>query len=269
MAAPPSAAPSAAPGPRAGGLAADVAAVFLRPDLLFGRLPVHNRWAQAVALLMLVQALYGLGLISTGVPDYDIAARTQREVNKAAARLQGDESSAELATTVEALEKGETFAKLLARVMLLVGSPVRLFVGVVVVASLLFVAVAFRQAAKPDWSLLAGIVAFATFVEAPRLLLRLLLVAALHVSRVETSVAAFVAAPQTDLGTYMLLRRLDPFDLWYWCLVGYGLCKTGQLTRGWAVTVVVALALFAAVGSCVAETSDLAEINYVMNLESQ
>jgi hypothetical protein len=149
-----------------------------------------------------------------------------------------------------------------------VGTPLRLFVGVLVVTSLLFVAVAFHQAAKPDWALLAGIVTFATFVELPRLLVRLLLIATLHVSRVETSAAAFVSAPEVGLGWYLLLRRLDPFDLWYWTLIGYGTWKTGQLNRRWAVLFVLGLALFAAINTCVAEVPDLAEINLTLNADS-
>ncbi len=264
----PAASTPAEPAPRPGRFLADVADLFLWPDRLFARLPVHNRWVAAVLLLMALQALYGLGLVSTGVPDYEIAERTQREVRKAAARLRGDDTSEELTRTVEALEKGQTFSKLFVRVMYILGGPLRLLAGVLVVASVLYAAAAFRQAARPDWTLLAGVVAFATFVEVPRLLLRLLLVATLHVSRVETSAAAFVSPAQTGLGLYLMLRRLDPFDLWFWILVGYGAWRTGQLGRRWAVLVVVALALAAAVGTCVTDVPDLADVNVTVDANS-
>jgi hypothetical protein len=246
----------------------DIVAVFLWPDRLFPRLSQQNRWAVALLVLMVAQALYGWALLTTGVPDYDIAVRTQREITKAANRLQGDDTSEELARTTEALEKGETFSRLFARVMLLVAAPLRLALGVVVVASALFVMVAMLQKGKPDWTLLVGVVTFATFVEVGRLMMRLFLIGGLHYSRVETSAAAFVSAPHVGLGLFLILRRLDPFDFWYWALIGYGLCKTGQLNRGWAGVVVVGFALVTAGGLCCIEVPDLAEINFTMNVDS-
>ena len=79
------------------------------------------------------------------------------------------------------------------------------------------------------------------------LLLRLFLISQLQVGRVETSAAAFVSAPHVSLGLYLLLRRLDPFDVWYWALVGLGVWKTGQLSPRAALLTVVVLALLVAV----------------------
>src|SRR5262249_39877736 len=148
--------------------------------------------------------------------------------------------------TVVALEKGGVFARLVARVLLVVGGPVQLLVHVAVLSSVLFVVIALVGGSKPDFRLLAGVVLFAASVEVPRLLLRLLLISQLQVSRVEPSAAALVAAPQVNLAVYLLLRRLDPFEMWFWGLLGLGLWQTGQLRLRGAVVLVVVLALLAA-----------------------
>src|SRR5262249_36260404 len=142
----------------------------------------------------------------------------------------GDENSAERARIVETLEKAAVFNKLFARIVLFVGAPLRLLLGVGVVASLLFLAVALWGSAHADFRQLGAIAVFASFVELPRLLVRLFLIVRLQALRVETSAAAFLPSTRAGLGAFLLLRRLDPFEAWYWVLVGLGLWKTGQMS---------------------------------------
>src|SRR5207253_1740522 len=82
--------------------------------------------------------------------------------------------------------------RLLARVMLIVGGPLSVLFGVAVIASLLFVIVALRGGAKADFQLLAAVAVFAAYVEVPRMLVRLVLIAQLQTLRVETSAAALL-----------------------------------------------------------------------------
>jgi hypothetical protein len=250
------------PGPRPGSLLDDVAAAFFAPAALFDRLPAHNRAGAALLVLLVAHVLYAAGVISTGVPDYETGARAEREIARQTARLGGDDPADDPQHVAETLEKGAAFTKLLTRVLLLVAGPVRVLCDVGVLAGILFVVVALSGVTKPDFSLLAGVAVFAGFAELPQLLLRLLLVAGVHASRVETSLAAFADPRSVGLAGFLLLRRLDPFDAWYWALVALGLCRTGQLRVRSAVTVVIALALLTALLRCMMEVGDLADVKF-------
>src|SRR5262249_20520922 len=151
-----------------------------------------------------------------------------------------------------------TFTKLVTRVVLIAGSPVQAAAAAGLLASVLFVVVALRGTAKPDFHLLAAVAVFAAYALVPLLLVRLFLFSQLQVSRVETSAAAFVAPPHVSLGLYLLLRRLDPFDAWYWALVGLGVWKTGQMSARGAVVTVVILAVLAALLQAALDVPELA-----------
>jgi hypothetical protein len=228
-----------------GGLLADLLRLFVRPGAVFGRLPESNRAGGALLVLVVAQLLCAGFLIFTGVPDYEIAVQSQQEIARIDEQLKGDENSEERTRTIDALEKAAVFNKLSVRVRLLLGWPLRLLLGVAVVASSLFLATTFWGAGKADFRLLWGVTVFASCVELPRLLLVAVLVARLQVQRVETSLAVFLANPRAQPLAFLLMRRLDPFELWFWALVGLGLWKTGQMSRGRAVVVTVALALLA------------------------
>ena len=229
-----------------GSLPSDLARLVLRPQDLFAELPRVNHSGAALVVLLLLNVAYGLGLLSTGVIDYEIDSQTQREIAKQVRLLPGDEDSDQLNRTVETIEKTATFNRLMSRVTLLVGGPVGLLVGVATVAGLLYVAVALRGEAKADFRVLAGVVIFATFALVPGMLLRLYLVSQLGTTRVEISLAALTPPAQTGLGLYLLLRRLDPFHLWYWALVALGVSRSGQLSVRRAVVVVTLLAILCA-----------------------
>jgi hypothetical protein len=243
---------------RPGSLLADIGRLYLQPAALFADLPRRNRSAAALLLLMAVHALYAVAVVSTGVTDYETDLAAQKEISRPEVHLRGEENSEERTRTLDALEKGAVFTKLLTRVLLVAGGPVQLLAGVGALAGVLFVAGALWSGGKPDFQLLSAVAVFAAYAEVPKLLLRLFLISQLQVARVETSAAAFVAAPQVSLGLYLFLRRLDPFDLWYWALVALGLWKTGQFRGRLAVVVVVVLALLASLMQSLGDVGELA-----------
>jgi hypothetical protein len=230
-------------GERTGGLLTDMVRLFSNPGVLFANLPLVNRAGGALLVLMLAHVAAAALILSTGVPDYEISARAEKESTRAAEQLKGDDNSEELARVLDNLDKKAVFDKLFARVKWLVGGPVGLLLGIAVVTSLLFLAVALGGAAKADFRLLWGLVVFASLVELPRLLVRVILVAGVHATRVETSLAAFLPGPRAGLGAFLLLRRFDPFEAWYWVLVGLGLWKSGQMSGRRALVVTLVLAL--------------------------
>src|SRR5262249_5470200 len=149
----------------------DVVRLFLRPGALFAELHRTNRAAAALFVLLAVHLLYAGLLLLTGVPDYEIEAQSQKEINRTAEQLKGEENEQELNRKVEALEKKAVFDRLFARVALLAGEPMGTLAVVGLVSCALFLAVALWGSAKADFAQLAGIVVFASFVEVPQLLL--------------------------------------------------------------------------------------------------
>jgi hypothetical protein len=249
---------SPAPEPK-GNLARDILAVFFRPAALFRELPRTNRVASALILLMVFQALYGLGLYATGVLNYEIDVETQKKISGLRQHPPAKEDAAKFASELETIEKGAIFQKEVSRVWLLAGEPIVLSVGLCVLSGMLFLVVALRGG-KPNFSVLLGVTAFASYVELPRLLMRLLLIAQLHVSRVETSAAAFFSSADVGLGNYLLLRRLDPFEAWFYFLVGLGVYQSGQVKRRAAIVTACVFALMAAIAHCILDVSTFAEI---------
>jgi hypothetical protein len=244
---------------RKGGLLKDIWAVFFHPTTLFRELPRTNRVAGALILLMALHALYGLGLYATGVLDYEIDVQTQTQISGLRQHPPAKDDAAKFTSALEMIEKGSVFQKELSRVLLLAGGPLRLLLNVSILSALLFLVVALRGG-KPNFQVLLGVTTFASYVEAPRLIMQLVLTAQLHVSRVETSAAAFFSRADVGLANYLLLRRLDPFEVWYYVLVGLGLYHTGQLKRRWAIAAACLLALVAAALHCLGDLPQFAEI---------
>jgi hypothetical protein len=124
---------------------------------------------------------------------------------------------------------------------MIVGKPLWTLCAVGLVGGFLFVAVAL-SGGKPKMPLLTGVVVFASLVQIPHAAVRLYLTAATKHTRVETSAAAFPTAlggeHGVSLGEYIALRRLNPFDIWFWGLVFLGARRAARMTiRGASVTV--------------------------------
>ncbi len=243
----------------AGGPLADLVRLFTSPGALFANLPLVNRAGGALLVLLAAQLAAAAVIVATRVHDYEVSARAEQDSNRIAEQLKGDENSEELTKALEAREKQAVFDKMFGRVRLFVGDPLRLLLGIAVVASLCFLAVSLGGAAKADFRVLWGVVVFASCVELPRLLVRVVLVAGVHASRVETSLAAFLPGQRAGLAAFLLLRRLDPFELWYWALVGLGLWKTGQMSGRRALAVALTLAVLAALVQGCFDVGNLAD----------
>jgi hypothetical protein len=202
--------------------------LLLRPGTLFERLAQNNRYPSALLLLVFLQALVGSAVLSTGVVDYESDRQAQQRFACVAHRLQEVPAPGTANSALEAVVQEAVFRKQMHRLGWLLAEPIRLLAGLALLGGLLFVAVAL-QGSKPDLALLAGVAVFASFVELVRMLAVLFLVWQKQTAWVDTSAAVCFPGPDVGLPAYLLLRRLDPFALWYWALLGLGLLKTGQL----------------------------------------
>lgn len=236
----------------------DVYCLFVRPSDLFAELTVANRGGVALALLLAIEILIGMAIVSTGISDYEIDAETQRETSRLLRDQEGLENEDVLDATLDSIEKWAVFKKLLVRLQIVLGPPGRTLAGVAVIGWTAFAVVALGGG-KPKYEQLVGVVVYASFVEAPRLLLKLYLVTRLQAVRVETSLAALLEpGPGTEVWVYMLLRRLDPFEIWFWFLIGYGFWRIGQLGRRATILTTVSLALVCAVAASAIELPEVA-----------
>jgi hypothetical protein len=252
----------AQPNQRTGSLASDILSLFLRPARLFRELPRTNRVSGALLLLMALRSLYGLGLISTGVPDYEIDCDAQKEISGIRQHPPPKDDAEKFTTAMEFVEKQAIFKRKLARVMEVAGEPIQLCLKLCVLSGILYLVVALRGG-KANYQVLLGVATFAAYVEVPRLLLRLFLIAQHHVSRVETSAAAVCSNPDLGLWPYLLLRRLDPFEVWYYVLIGLGAYTSGQLKPRAAIITACVLGLLAALLNMGSDLPQLADITGV------
>jgi hypothetical protein len=249
---------------RSGSLVDDVANLYIRPSVLFSELPRCNRSISAFFLLLLCYGLYGWGVISTGVLDYEIECSAQGEIAQLRQHYQAsrdDEDSEKLTSKLDTAEKTAIFLKQLSRVNHLVIGPISLLFQLSLLAGILFMIIALRGG-KPKFQLLFGIATFAALVEIPKLICRLLLISQLHISRVETSAAAFIKGPEAGLGAYLFMRRFDPFTIWFYILVGMGLYYSGQMKRRSAIVTACFLAVMAAFVNSFLEIQELAVISF-------
>lgn len=240
----------------------DIACLFVDPPRLFDELRLHNRSTTALLLFLVLQIAYAAALLSTGVSDYEIDVRTQHDIAQKLIEFDGVSEEEGFTASLTQIEKQAAFDKLLVRVRLCLGGPVASIMTVSLVGGICFVIVAMRGG-KPKFEILSGVVSYALWVEAPRMLLRLYLVSQIHAARVETSAAALADPSASDLAAYVLLRRLDPFDCWFWGLVAYGVARTGQMSRRTAIVTVVTLALFATLINIGVDVADLAKFEWI------
>lgn len=251
----------AAAAPAHGNVVRDLVAVFVAPSRLFEELPRQNRFAAALTLLLLVHGLYGWAVVSTGVGDYEIDLQTQRAVAQFLIEHEGEEETQQMVSALDAIEKAGTFNKQFSHVVEIVGRPLRLLMGTALLTGVFFVIVALT-AGKPSNPTLAGILSFASWVAVPEFALRLLLLSQLQVTRVETSAAAFATGPEIGIAGYILLRRLNPFEIWFWGLVGLGLWRSGQLGGRSALFWTFVVALFVGGLWCIGDVVELGEYTW-------
>lgn len=241
-----------------GNLLHDVVDALLNPSALWSRLAVSNRVAGCLVLLCIVLALVNWGIDATGVPALEIDRKTQEERARIARLAEGADNPELFIDAMESLEKQGIFSKMVSRVGLVLGGPGYLLLIVGLLPSALFAFIALGGG-KANFRTLAAIVAFASWTQVLKVLLRLFLIDAVGASRVETSAAAWLHAPEASLPLYWCLRRCDPFDLWFWVLVWMGLTITGQLSRKSASVIVPILVVLGALLNCALEFSELVQ----------
>lgn len=226
----------------------DIPLVLLAPRGVFARIEDIGLCGWPLLILLVVVTLIGHATIQTGLIDRQV----DQSVNERIAVLdsrQRDvvERSALSELYAEARKAGE-FEKLLTRMQVVVAAPVSTLASVLLIAAVLYGAVALTGR-KPEWYTLLTICVFAAFVEALRLLTTLALMlrfASLHVDTSLAPLGRMLLAERENMDPNALaaipalLTAVDPFRIWFWLLIIIGLSATRQL-RGWRAWLVCVL----------------------------
>jgi hypothetical protein len=211
--------------------------VFVAPGSVFSRVEDNGAYGWALVLLLGLVTLIGYATVQTGLIDRDVDQATESQLAELE-KTQGHlVDRAQLKDQMESVRKGAEFNKVVARLMAVVISPVQLLASFLLIAAVLYAAVALTGR-KPEYHTLMGICVYSGFIIVAARALELAMMIFYRTTNVDTSLAA-LAAP----GKPSFWLGIDPFNLWFWLLVGVGLVATNQLSRRMAIVAVFLLAL--------------------------
>jgi hypothetical protein len=233
----------------------DIPSALLAPRRLFLRVEDVTAYKWPLVVLLTAVTLIGYATVQTGL----ISREVDRQVRERIAVIESQQRDvverSALRETYEREYKKGAFEKLVRRIQVVAAEPVQALASVLVVAAVLYGAVALTGR-KPEWHTLLTICVFAGFIDVVRLLVKLALMLQLRTLEVDTSLARLtpllVPLEQTDpklaAAVWGGLTALDPFRIWFWAVVIIGLYATAQL-RGWRAWLTCLLCWLVAGGS--------------------
>lgn len=211
--------------------------VYTSPRSLFERVEDTGHYGLALVLLLGLVTLIGYAQIQTGLIDRVVDQQTEQAL-AALETSQGDlVDRVELRDGMETIRKQGEFNKTMTRLGRSVMLPVSYLASFLLIASVLYAAVALTGR-KPEYHTLISICVYAGFLELVGLFVRLAMMLYYRTPEVETSLG-FLA----PMGEKSILFAIDPFRIWFWILVAIGVAVTHQLSRRMAIVTCTLLCL--------------------------
>lgn len=214
--------------------------IFYAPRSVFECLEDTGAYGWAMFVLLVLVLLIGYAEMQTGLIDRGVDRQTETSL----AALENDQAHLidrlELRERMEGIRKGGEFSKVLARLGVLVVSPIYFVASFLLIAAVLYAVVALTGR-KPEYQTLMSICVYAGFIELVGLAVRLAMVLFYRTVDVGTSLA-MLGTP----GEGTMLVAIDPFRIWFWVLVMAGLITTRQLSKRVAIASGTLLAVIAA-----------------------
>jgi hypothetical protein len=241
----------------------DALRLLVSPGELFAHLAESNRYFQALLLLIFFHVLFGAAVLSTGSVDHEVALRNEERFGRAALSLQTSPHGESTNLAMESVRKEAAFTKVMVQLDWLVGGFLRQLLTLTATTGFLFVAVSLAGR-RADLSLLMAIVTFSLYTEIVRMAVALFLIWQSKATQVDISSAVWFHGTDVGLPAYLMLRRLDPFKIWYWYLLGLGLWKTGQLSIWPACRTVLLLAVITVAGRVTFDLFSLTDLRRVV-----
>ncbi len=217
----------------------DIPLVLLAPRRLFSRVEDVAVWGWPLLLLLTFVTLIGYATVETGLIDREVARDVGQRIAQIDATQRDVVERSALRELYEKERKKGEFENLLTRIQVVVAEPAKALAAALLVAAVLYGVVALTGR-KPEWHTLLTICVYAGFIDALRLLTRLVLMLRYETLEVYTALTPLTrhlvdvdATEPTVLAlVWGLLTATDPFRIWFWLVVIVGLSATAQL-RGW------------------------------------
>lgn len=208
------------------------------PSRAFRRVEDVPRYGWPLFTVLTLLCLIGYATVQTGLVDRTVDLRIQQRIAALEEAQRDIRDRAALREDYESIRKQGEFERVIMRLVAVVAEPAAELATLLLIAAVLFGAVAFTGR-KAEWHTLLNIVVFAAFIDVLSAGVRLGYMLALRHSDVETSL--LVAFRDTllvpDAGAQAallggLLTAVDPFRIWFWVTVLIGLQVTRQMP-GW------------------------------------
>jgi len=212
------------------------------PQRAFAQVEDVPRYGWSLLLILATVTLIGYATVQTGLIDRAVDLRVQTRI-AAIDEMQRDivERSA-LREMYEQQRKQGEFERVVMRIVAVAAEPAALLATILLIAAVLFGAVAVTGR-KAEWHTLLTVVVFASAVDVIGRVVRFAFMLRFQSLEVETSLAPLVrqamspgaGGPQAAAALAGLATALDPFRIWFWVVVVIGLAATRQLSgwRGW------------------------------------
>lgn len=221
----------------------DTPLVFVAPRRVFARVENVNHYGWTLLLLLSLMALVGYATIETGLIDRQVDKRVQERQAELEKQFDNVVARSEFLKQLEETRKLGEFERLMTRMGVVAARPALQLAYTLLIAALLYGAVALTGR-KPEWHTLMAIVVFAGFVDLSAEVLRLALMVRHGSMDVQTSAALLLRLLPGDHAMLTgkqgamaagLLSAIDPFRIWFWLVVIAGLSVTMQLKswRAW------------------------------------
>ena len=213
--------------------------VYTSPRSLFSRVEDTGAYGMALVVLLALVTFIGYAQIQTGLIDRVVDQQTEQTL----AELETTQGTLldriELRDRMDAVRKQGVFSKTVRRLGVVVFSPLYFLVSFLLIASILYAAVALTGR-KPEYHTLMALCVYAGFIELFAYALQLSMMLYYGTINVDTSLGMLVAPAAASV-----LSAIDPFRLWFWVLVGLGVVVTRQLSRTMAVVTCSLMCLLA------------------------
>lgn len=197
----------------------------------------------------------GFFAVQTGLIDRQVDRMVQERI----AQIERDQRDVVERSKLQELyndqRKAGEYQKVMARIQVIIAQPVSMLASVLVIASVLYGAVALTGR-KAEWNTLLNICVVAAFIDLLMHATELAMMLSFATLQVDTSLAvalrwvepARVGGVKSAAALGGALSALDPFRIWFWGVVLTGLTATGQL-RGWRAWLVCGGCWLAAAGA--------------------
>lgn len=215
--------------------------IYTAPRRLFAHVEDTGAYGWALVTLLGLLVLIGYAEVQTGLIDRGVDQRTEQALATLEKEQAGLVDRVELRDRMEDVRKAGEFNKLLARLAAIVFTPTTTLASFLLIASMLYAVVALTGR-KPEYHTLMSLCVYSGFIVLAGHVVRLAMLIHYRTTDVDTTLRMLVAP-----GARTPLAAIDPFRIWFWALVAWGLIVTRQLSRRMAVVSCTLMAL-AAIG---------------------